>query len=116
MFAPGTKPFGGALSFGATLFNPELLVEDLQKQLQEIKDTIRGLLEYRNDNRTGESQTEVGGKDCSSSWGDSSPVQKSSGWHEKDPKGSWGVRQEDDRGGVEDERPDQPNLPHCCRH
>ena len=42
MFAPGTKPFGGALSFGATLLNPEPSVEDLQKQLQEIKDTKEG--------------------------------------------------------------------------
>ena len=41
-FVPGANIIGGALSFGATLLNPEPSVEDLQKQLQEIKDTIEG--------------------------------------------------------------------------
>ena len=41
-FVPGANIIGGALSFGATLLNPEPSVEDLQKQLREIKDTIEG--------------------------------------------------------------------------
>ena len=41
-FVPGANIIGGALSFGATLLNPEPSVEDLQKQLKEIKDTIEG--------------------------------------------------------------------------
>ena len=41
-FVPGANIIGGALSFGATLLNPEPSVDDLQKQLREIKDTIEG--------------------------------------------------------------------------
>ena len=41
-FVPGANIIGGALSFGATLLNPEPSVEDLQKELREIKDTIEG--------------------------------------------------------------------------
>ena len=40
-FVPGANVIGGALSFGATLLNPEPSVEDLQKQLREIKDTLQ---------------------------------------------------------------------------
>ena len=39
-FVPGANVIGGALSFGATLLNPEPSVEDLQKQLREIKQII----------------------------------------------------------------------------
>ena len=38
---PGANIIGGALSFGATLLNPEPTVEDLQKELREIKVAIR---------------------------------------------------------------------------
>ena len=41
-FVPGANIIGGALSFGATLLNPEPSPQDLQKQLREIKDTIEG--------------------------------------------------------------------------
>ena len=41
-FVPGANIIGGALSFGATLLNPEPSVKDLQQQLQDIKDTIEG--------------------------------------------------------------------------
>ena len=41
-FVPGANIIGGALSFGATLLNPEPSVEDLHKQLKEIQDTIEG--------------------------------------------------------------------------
>ena len=37
---PGAKYLGGALSFGATLLNPEQAPEDLQDQLRDIKATI----------------------------------------------------------------------------
>ena len=39
-FVPGAKYLGGALSFGATLLNPEQAPEDLQDQLRDIKATI----------------------------------------------------------------------------
>ena len=39
-FVPGAKFLGGALSFGATLLNPELTPQDLQDQLREIKASI----------------------------------------------------------------------------
>ena len=39
-FVPGAKYLGGALSFGATLLNPEPTPEDLQDQLRDIKATI----------------------------------------------------------------------------
>ena len=41
-FVLGANVIGGALSFGATLLNPEPSVEDLQKELREIKDTLQG--------------------------------------------------------------------------
>ena len=41
-FVPGADIIGGALSFGATLLNPEPSVEDLHKQLKEIKSIIEG--------------------------------------------------------------------------
>ena len=37
---PGAKLLGGALSFGATLLNPEITPEDLQNQLRDIKAMI----------------------------------------------------------------------------
>ena len=40
-FVPGASIIGGALAFGATLLNPEPSVDDLQKQLREIKDTLQ---------------------------------------------------------------------------
>ena len=36
-FVPGAKLIGGALSFGATLFNPESSMEDLQKEFIQIQ-------------------------------------------------------------------------------
>ena len=39
-FVPGAKFLGGALSFGATLLNPELIPQDLQDQLNDIKASI----------------------------------------------------------------------------
>ena len=36
-FVPGAGILGGALAFGASLLNPEPTVEDLQKDLQDIK-------------------------------------------------------------------------------
>ena len=39
---PGAGFISGALSFGATLLNPEPTLEDLQKELREIKATIEG--------------------------------------------------------------------------
>ena len=38
---PGANIIGGALSFGATLLNPEPTVEDLQKELRDIKVAIQ---------------------------------------------------------------------------
>ena len=40
-FVPGANIIGGALSFGATLLNPEPSIEDLQKELRDIKEEIR---------------------------------------------------------------------------
>ena len=40
-FVPGANIIGGALSFGATLLNPEPSIQDLQKELQDIKEEIR---------------------------------------------------------------------------
>ena len=40
-FVPGANIIGGALSFGATLLNPEPSLEDLRKELREIKEDIR---------------------------------------------------------------------------
>ena len=34
---------GGALSFGASLLNPEPSLEDLQKKLEEMQDTLAGM-------------------------------------------------------------------------
>ena len=39
-FVPGVNIIGGALSFGATLLNPEPTIEDLQKELRDIKEDI----------------------------------------------------------------------------
>ena len=36
-FVPGAKLIGGALSFGATLLNPENAMEDLQKEFIQIQ-------------------------------------------------------------------------------
>ena len=36
-FVPGAKLIGGALSFGATLLNPDNSVEDLQKEFIQIQ-------------------------------------------------------------------------------
>ena len=36
-FVPGANMIGGALSFGATLLNPQPTLKDLQQQLSEIK-------------------------------------------------------------------------------
>ena len=40
-FVPGASIIGGALSFGATLLNPEPAKEDLEKQLSELKEEIK---------------------------------------------------------------------------
>ena len=42
-FVPGVSALGGALSFGATLLNPEPSNKDLQKDLQVIKDALGDL-------------------------------------------------------------------------
>ena len=39
-FLPGVGVIGGALSFGATLLNPEPSLKDLQKQLRDIQATL----------------------------------------------------------------------------
>ena len=39
-FVPGAKYVGGALSFGATLLNPQPTPQELQKELKDIKATI----------------------------------------------------------------------------
>jgi gas vesicle protein len=39
-FVPGAGIIGGALSFGATLLNPEPSLKDLQKDLKDIKKSI----------------------------------------------------------------------------
>ena len=41
-FVPGANIIGGALSFGATLLNPEPSPKDLQKELWEIKEALEG--------------------------------------------------------------------------
>ena len=41
-FVPGAKYVGGALSFGATLLNPQPTPQELQKELRDIKATIEG--------------------------------------------------------------------------
>ena len=38
---PGANIIGGALSFGATLLNPAPTIEDLQKELRDIKELIK---------------------------------------------------------------------------
>ena len=40
-FVPGAGIIGGALSFGATLLNPDPPKEDLEKQLSELKEEIK---------------------------------------------------------------------------
>ena len=40
-FVPGASIIGGALSFGATLLNPEPPKEDLEKQLSELREEIK---------------------------------------------------------------------------
>ena len=40
-FVPGAGILGGALSFGASLLNPQPSMKDLQKEMLEIKDTLR---------------------------------------------------------------------------
>ena len=41
-FVPGANIIGGALAFGATLLNPEPSMEDLQKELRDIKALLEG--------------------------------------------------------------------------
>ena len=41
-FVPGANIIGGALSFGATLLNPEPSPKDLLKELREIREAIEG--------------------------------------------------------------------------
>ena len=41
-FLPGANIIGGALAFGATLLNPEPSMEDLQKELRDIKALLEG--------------------------------------------------------------------------
>ena len=74
-FVPGANIIGGALSFGATLLNPPTSMEDLQKELRDIKATLEGTssragklalekvqleLEERIANPIGEVKTEIG--------------------------------------------------------
>ena len=40
-FVPGANIIGGALSFGATLLDPKPSIEDLQKELRDIKEDIK---------------------------------------------------------------------------
>ena len=40
-FVPGANIIGGALSFGATLLNPEPTVDEMQKELKEITAELR---------------------------------------------------------------------------
>ena len=46
-FVPGAKYVGGALSFGATLLNPQPTPQELQKELKEIKASIEGMTNQR---------------------------------------------------------------------
>ena len=41
-FVPGANIIGGALAFGATILNPEPSMEDLQKELRDIKGILKG--------------------------------------------------------------------------
>ena len=74
-FVPGANIIGGALAFGATLLNPEPSMEDLQKELRDIKATLEATnsraitqalekaqleLEERIAHPVGEVKTEVG--------------------------------------------------------
>lgn len=42
-FIPGGHLIGGALSFGASLLNPEPTLEDLQNKLEEMQDSLASM-------------------------------------------------------------------------